>query len=136
MKKILIAISLFLLIGGLSSCSGSDNEIDFEAKVYEMSTLLTTSGYVLEKQGYASKLDYTTKEIENRFGIELFIFELYIGYINTNEREVFLVAFMTSEDATLYEDNLRNEEDMDDRLVLREGQVVIITYSQETIDIF
>ncbi len=136
MKRMLIFIVVILSVFILTSCESSEEELNVDVKLVEFKSLLITGGYTLEMKTYGRVFDYHRINIKEPFELDLDIYQLYVGYINETEREAFLVAFETSEDAILYENAMANQDGYAERLVYRENQVVLVTESQETIDLF
>ncbi len=137
MRKYLLIILFFLVIS-LGSCEGSGEEIDIDVKIIEMKTVLTTGNYVLEETGYADRYAYEQSELYDKYNLDYRIYKLFVGYVNNDERQVYLVSFQDLEEAKDYERRLSydDDEDEDGKLVYREDGVLVITYSQETIDLF
>ncbi len=136
MRRIFLGVLVFGLMLSHVSCTPSGEEIDIDVKLLEIETILKTSGYVMDEQTWGYIFSYYNEEIYDRFGLEYDIYSLQYGYVNDDEREVILVCFLETEHAEIYSQKLLEEEGYDDRFVHQEGQVVIITYSQETIDLF
>lgn len=136
MKRTILFLLLLISVFSLSGCSGSGEEITVDIKMIEMRMVLITGRYVLEPLFYLEQWEYDENEINERFGLELETYMIDLGYINEDEREVYLVAFELVEDAKIYEEKLLAETGFEGRLIYREAQIVVITSSQETIDLF
>lgn len=130
-------IQLSMLLGFillLFACNKEDIEVSVEVKSYEMSTIITTAGYNMESLTYGKVFDYHRQEIYNKYDLDPDIYDLFEG-VDDNGQTVYLIAFSTTEEAISYEDALTNDPD-EDRIIYREDQVVLLTYSQAIIDLY
>lgn len=120
----------------LSSCEPSGEEIDIDVKLLEIETILISGGYELEEQKYAEILRFYNEEVYGKFLLDYSFHSLQYGYVNRDERELTLICFSEVYMAQTYAEKLREEDGYEGRLVYRESEIVIITYSEETIDLF
>lgn len=96
-------------------------------------SLLIQEGYSLDERDNDSVAYYNTNAVNERYNITVTVTEVYLGYVNQVDRWAEVVGFIAESDAiafttaidTLGESGL---------LYYREGTVVVITFSQDTID--
>jgi len=134
MKRVMLLGMLVLLSIGLFGCGNADDEVDVDVKVYEMTTIIGTAGYTVELQGYSTKYQFTQREIVTPYDLDMLIYELYYCY-DGETQVASLAAFQELDDALLWEESINNDDNFDS-LFLREGHVILLTDSQDIIDLF
>jgi hypothetical protein len=117
----------------LSACNKDSTSTSVEVKTYEITTLITTAGYNIESLTYGNLFDYHRQEIYNKYDLDPDLYTVYEGSDN-NEEDIIVVAFLTIEDANDYLDALQNDTE-EDRLLYQEEYVIVLTYSQDVIDL-
>lgn len=132
---LLVFFSSFLLIGCGGEPTEEDNEGGSDAKLIELSTILTMGGYHMVEQGPATVFRFNNDDIYERFDIEVELFQLFIGEKEGSD-EVYMAVFWELEDAENYEAAYLANPEREDRLFHREDYVVILTYSEEAMDLF
>jgi hypothetical protein len=130
MKKLgLLCVLLLSLSIVLFGCSGDS------AKADDVISTLEDEGYVFEERDNDSKSYYQTNMINEKFDLSLEVTALYVGYINSNERWVEIVALKNESQAEDFKQALVNES-IEGRLIIQESNVIIITFSQDTANLF
>jgi hypothetical protein len=130
MKKLgFLCVLLLSLTIVLFGCSGGSANAD------DVIGTLEDEGYVFEERDSDSKTYYQTNMINDKFDLDLEVTELYVGYINSSERWVEIVALKNESQADDFKQALVNES-IEGRLIVQESNVIIITFSQETASLF
>ncbi|MBU1093037.1 MAG: hypothetical protein KKH01_01095 [Firmicutes bacterium] len=131
MRKSILTILLTLCLSFyLMSCTESG-----EDTAKSMIQTLEDAGYVIESQDSEAIDSFMAHILLDGYSINATISALYIGYINENERWVQLIVFENKDLAAIYIQALYDEQ-VSGRLSYVSGYVVMITYSQETVDLF
>ena len=133
--KRLLTLLVLLCVFMLSSCSGEPEEVEVEVKIYEITTILSAGGHVVEQKGYGSVFDYNRKQVELKYDLELDMYALYHGDVEETEDGVYMVVFYTTEEAIQYY-NAFSDDSEEGRLIYQEGQCVVITESEDIIALF
>jgi hypothetical protein len=130
---------LFLIVSSfLVGCGGATDDeqqdVGSDAKFIELSTILTMGGYHMVEQGPAKVFQFNNDEIYERFDIEVELFQLYIGEKDGSDK-VYMAVFWEMEDAVTYEEAYLANPDLEDRYFHREEEIVILTYSDDVMDL-
>lgn len=130
MKKILYVLLVALLGISIIGCdsAGSKTADDVKATLEE-------AGYVLTQRDSDAITYYQDTYVNSNYDIDITVDDLYVGYINSTERWVELVVLASDSDAEDYQAALALE-GTEGRLVYRDGNVLVITYSSDTIALF
>jgi len=113
-----------------------------EAPSDEVDTTITTvistleaGSYVMESRDAESIAYFQLNMVNNKYDLNTTVVSCWLGYVNQVERWVEVVEFSTVAEAESYVVELGIEA-TEGRLVYRDGNVVLATYSQDTIDLF
>lgn len=132
MKKVLtFSVLLLCLSIFLIGCSGGPGS----SISNEVIDLLESDGYILEERDKDSVQYYQTNMVNDKYTLDLEISELYIGYVNEIERWAEIIIFEDFDQASEFYDELMIEASLG-RYVIQEEHIIIITFSDETYDIF
>jgi len=140
MKKLILIVLAFSFLLTFTACDRtSDNDDDAKSRVKttafaSMKTTLTNDGYELTPRTQENFTYYEGK-VSTDYSIDVKITGWEIGYVNSTERWVEIYEFDTTADAKEYFDALTDEASQG-RLLIHDEYVVLVTYSQETIDLF
>jgi hypothetical protein len=126
-----LALSISLLI--MAGC-GSENGGGSSNTKSKVMSVLKQGGYELEQRDSDSIAYYTDKMVNTKYGLNCKLDDLYVGYIN-QARWMELVVFKSVSDADSYVAALKIENEAG-KLVHQDGTAVVVTFSQETIDLF
>ncbi|MGD9910554.1 MAG: hypothetical protein AB7U79_08150 [Candidatus Izemoplasmatales bacterium] len=130
MKKLLYVLLVALLGISIIGCDDAGSKTADDIK-----TTLEEAGYVLTQRDSDAIEYYQDTYVNASYEIEISVEDLYVGYINSTERWIELVVLSSDSDAETYQVAL-NDEGTEGRLVYRDGSVLLITYSSETIALF
>lgn len=129
MRKLFV---LLVLMGTLSmmlmGCGGASSSKD-------VTDLLEDNGYVLEARDEDSINYYEATMINDKYDLNVEVTSLYVGYVNSDERWAEIVVLKTEAQAEDFVQALVNE-NVQGRYNIRQENVVIITFSQETNALF
>ncbi len=131
MKKIvvsfifLLALSLFLVACGGGGSQTTSDVID----------TLEADGYVFEQRDEDSREYYQANMVNDKYDLNVDVVDLYVGYVNSNERWVEIVVLKDYGQATDFYDELMIEA-TEGRYVIIQDNVVILTFSSETAGLF
>jgi hypothetical protein len=126
MKKLLSGIIFLTLIFGLSACGGSDTVVDAV-------TILEDAGYELTEHDADARTYFSDNTVAD-LGLDFDVTALYIGYLDDNNW-VQVIGLNNANDAEDLASAFTAEEGKG-QLVYQDGNTVVLTYTQETIDLF
>ena len=109
--------------------TASDTNEDVDAIV----AILNANGYSLTFHDASSIEYFTTNTLVNNYGIDVTVTDLIMGDVNANDW-IQLVGFATEADAIAYANALDSLEGGE--LYYRSGRAVLLTYSQDALDLF
>ncbi|MCF7975037.1 MAG: hypothetical protein K9N55_14575 [Phycisphaerae bacterium] len=132
MKGLLTVLSLSISVLVMAGC-GSDNGGGSSTKS-EVMSVLKQGGYALEQRDSQAMAYYTDKMLNTKYGLNCTLNDLYVGYID-QARWMELLVFKSVGDADSYVAALKTENEAG-KLVHQDGTSVVVTFSQETIDLF
>ncbi len=95
---------------------------------------METGGYSFTPRDEESMAYYTTNTLVGKYRLSVDLVQYYLGYVNQVERWAEVFQFATAQEATLFY-NALVAEGVQDRLHFRQQTVVVITFSQTTIDL-
>jgi hypothetical protein len=133
MRKLVVLLVVFLgLSVVLIGCGGGGTTSNEATEVIDT---LEEDGYVFEARDEDSREYYQANMINNKFDLNVDVTELYVGYVNENQRWAEIIVLKTDAQAEDFYDELMIEA-TEGRFVIREGSVIILTFSQETANLF
>lgn len=136
MKKVFAGFAfLFVMLFVLAACGGDDDSNDNNNESASVISTLEAAGYVMSKRDADSTTYYETNHVNQKFDLSLDVTDLYIGYINEVERWVEVIVMKNESQATTLKNKLVEEAEFG-RFVIQEGSVIILTFSQETSELF
>ncbi len=131
MKTRLMILGIFLLAGfALTGCSGASNQ-DVQAFL----GIMEADEYVFEQRNQEAMAYYEENMINVKYDLDVKVEDYYIGYVNNTERWAEVIVLANEAQATGFQTEL-NAEAVEGRLVLRDGSIVLITFSAATISLF
>ena len=101
--------------------------------VDDIVAILNANGYTLTVHDTSSIAYFTTNTLENNYGISVTVTDLIMGDVNANDW-IQLVGFASEADAIAYENALSTLDGGE--LYYRNGTAVLLTYSQNALDLF
>jgi hypothetical protein len=137
MKKIVVLAVTFLFFLGLSACNNekpglnSGGEESFTTE--DVVDVLETAGYELTEHD-ADAISYFQENTIDDLGVSATVTALYMGYLD-GDNWVQVIGFNTSTQASEVASAFENEDD-EGQLVYLDGNTVLLTYTQETYDLF
>ncbi|MCV2231327.1 hypothetical protein [Paracholeplasma manati] len=132
MKKLLALLVVLFGLVALVGCAGGGTTTNQANDVIDT---LEEDGYVLETRDEDSREYYQANMVNTKYGLDVDVTELYVGYVNGNERWVEIVVLKNSTQATEFYDELMLEA-TSGRFVVKLESVVIITFSEATANLF
>lgn len=126
---LLMAFLLAFLFSGCQSGDSNQEETDTFLAVME------TGGYVFEQRDEDSREYYQANQVNQKYDLDVDVIDLYVGYVNQNDRWAEVVVLATNAQAASFKSEL-DIEATEGRLVLLQDNIILITYSQETIALF
>jgi len=133
MKKLLGVSVLFISLLAMAGCGG-DGGGGASSTNSEVISTLKQGGYELEQRDSEAMAYYTGKMLETKYGVDAKLEALYVGYIE-QARWIELLVFKSVAGADSYVAALK-EENEEGKLVHQDDAAVVVTFSQETIDLF
>ena len=127
-----LVISLFVM-GGCGSDT-SDTGGGGSSTTSKVTSVLKQGGYELTQRDSKAIAYYTNKMLSTKYGLDCALDDLYVGYIN-EARWIELLVFKSADGADSYVSALKTENEAG-KLVHQDGTAVVVTFSQETIDLF
>jgi len=131
MKKLLALLVVLFGLVALVGCTGGSTT----NQAADVIDTLEEDGYVLETRDEDSREYYQANMVNTKYGLDVDVTELYVGYVNGNERWVEIVVLKNSTQATEFYDELMLEA-TSGRFVVKLESVVIITFSEATANLF
>ena len=130
-KRFFAAILIFVLAVLLASCdSSASNPTD------DLLDTLTGAGYVMEERDAESIAYYQANTLRTTYAVEDGVVEkLYVGYIDGTERWVEVVTLANTQQANSYAQAIYAE-GATGKLLIVKNEVILITFSTETINLF
>ena len=123
---ILACITLFVLF--LSACAGGADTAAFLKTMED-------DGYVFEIRDEDSTAYYENDIVNIPYELDVDVVELYVGYVDGSARWAEVVVLKTVGEAEQYKAKL-DLEGTAGRFVIRQENIVLITFSQETNALF
>lgn len=151
MKKVLVLAFVFLLAMGLTSCDRgyleeddpsvsttttttiSSQSLNSNADVDYIVAILNANSYLLTVHDASSIQYFTANTLENNYGIYVTVTDLIMGDVNANDW-VQVVGFGSEADAISYANALSTLDGGE--LYYRHGTAVLLTYSQNALNLF
>jgi len=130
MKRLLYVILAITLSFSIFACDSAGSKT-----ADDMKSILEDGGYVLTQRDAESITYYQDTQINQKYDLDVTVEDLYVGYVNSTERWMELIVLSSESEAEDFQAEL-NIEATEGRLVYRDGSVVLITYSSETIALF
>lgn len=131
MKKMVVSfIFLFALSLFLVACGGGGSQT-----TSDVIDTLEADGYVFEQRDEDSREYYQANMVNDKYDLNVDVVDLYVGYVNSNERWVEIVVLKDDGQATDFYDELMIEA-TEGRYVIIQDNVVILTFSSETAGLF
>jgi len=128
-KSVLSIVFLFALGLSFVACAGGSSRIS------EVINTLEADGYELEERDEDSREYYQANMVNDMYDLDVDVIELYVGYVDDTERWAEIVVLENDAQATEFYDKLMIEATQG-RYVLKMENVVILTFSQETSNLF
>jgi hypothetical protein len=132
MKKLMALLVVLFGLVALVGCAGGGSTTN---KADDVIDTLEEDGYVLEARDEDSREYYQANMVNTKYGIDVDVTELYVGYVNGSERWVEIVVLKNNTQATEFYDELMLEA-TEGRFVVKLESVVIITFSEATANLF
>jgi len=110
-------------------------EVVEDTAIDDVIAILETGGYVMESRDADSIAYFQLNMVNDKYDLVTTVVSCWLGYVNQVERWVEVVQFSSENEAQSYETALGIEA-TEGRLVYRQTTVVLVTYSQDTIDLF
>lgn len=130
MLLILVSIFTFSLVGcGNDSDDGGNNN----AVLPNIKTTLEAEGYVFEQRNADAITYYNNNAVNTKYSIDVTVTDLYIAYIDGSQAWMELIEFSSAAEADEFTSGI-DTLDTSGLLYHKEGSVVVITYTQTTID--
>ncbi len=131
MKTRLMILGLFLLAGfALTGCGQTGGQ-----EVQAFLDIMETDGYVFTQRDQDAMAYYEENMINLKYDLDVEVDDYYIGYVNSTERWAEVIVLANETQATGFQTEL-NAEAVEGRLVLRDGNIVLITFSAATISLY
>ncbi|MBU1143772.1 MAG: hypothetical protein KKH92_09055 [Firmicutes bacterium] len=121
----LLGLSLFLV-----SCSGGSSKT-----ASDMIDTLEGDGYALEQRDEDSREYYQANMVNDKYDLDVDVIDLYVGYVNSRERWAEIVVLKNATQAEAFYDELMIENTVG-RFVIMKENVIILTFSSETANLF
>jgi hypothetical protein len=123
---------LFLMTISLVAC-----EIGGKTKssIDDVLDVMEADGYAFTVRDAESIQYYEDNMVNLKFDVVLNVTGVFLGYVDQTERWAEVVEFATKDDAIAYRTKLV-EENIVGRLVYLDGNVVVLTFSNQTIALF
>lgn len=132
MKRLLWAVGLTMLAISLIACDLGGKET---SKIDDVLEVMEEDGYAFTVRDAESIQYYEDNMVNTKFDVDLDVTGVYLGYVNQSERWAEVVEFATEDDALEYRTKC-TEEAVEGRIVLLQGNVVILTFSSQTAGLF
>jgi hypothetical protein len=132
MKRLLWITGMLLIAFSLFACDLGGNE---KSKIDDVLEVMEADGYAFTVRDAESIQYYEDNMVNTKFDVDLDVTGVYLGYVNQSERWAEVVEFATKEDALEYRTKC-TEEAVEGRIVLLQGNVVILTFSSQTAGLF
>lgn len=124
MKKMLL---LFVFVGLLSACGGSDTD-----DLNDIKTQLEGIGYVFEQRDDDARTYYNNKAVNEEYAIDVTLTDLYIGYINETEGWLELLEFESASDCAEFIENTTES----GYNIYHQGDTAFITFNTDATALF
>lgn len=138
MKKLLVVLLTAVFLIGLTACSDDETQEDDTGNretstVQNIVTVLENAGYDLT-QHEAEAVNYFQENTIDELGVDATVIHLYMGYQN-GDNWVQVIGLNQTTEAIEVENAFNNQQD-EGQLVYRDGNTVMLTYTQATYDLF
>jgi hypothetical protein len=131
MNKRLLWIGLALVLSfTMISC-----DIGQKSATSDFLEVMENSGYEFDQRDNDSREYYQTNQINEKFELDVDVIDLYVGYVNENERWAEVIVFESEAEATEVKTAL-DLEATEGRFVMQSKAILMITFSSETIQLF
>lgn len=128
-RYLMIAMALVLSFTFIScDIGGKSNTGDFLE-------VMENDGYVFDQRDEDSREYYQANQINEKFDLDVDVVELYVGYVNENERWAEVIVFESEEQAIEVKAAL-DLEATEGRIVMQSKAILLITFSAETIRLY
>jgi hypothetical protein len=123
---------LFLMTISLVACEIGGKT---KSKIDDVLDVMEADGYAFTVRDAESIQYYEDNMVNLKFDVALDVTGVFLGYVDQTERWAEVVEFATKDDASAYRTKLV-EENIDGRLVYLDGNVVVLTFSSQTVALF
>lgn len=136
MKRLILTMMMGLLVLGLSACddidTNTDDDNNTDSQVTSVVQALEDAGYELTEHDADSRAYFSDNTIAD-LGLDLNVTGLYIGYLDGGAWAQ-VIEFETTSAAQLVAAAFTAADE--DQLVYRDGNTILLTYTQSTYDLF
>lgn len=137
MKKLMVLLFTTIFIIGLTACTnnetpGTDGGRE-TSTVQNIVTVLEGAGYELT-QHEAEAVNYFQENTIDELGVSATVIHLYMGY-QEGDNWVQVIGLNLTSEAIDVENAFNNAQD-EGQFVYRDGNTVMLTYTQSTYDLF
>ncbi|MFH0992990.1 MAG: hypothetical protein V1761_01420 [bacterium] len=131
MKTRFMILGVILLTGlTLIGCGGASNQ-----DIQEFLAVMEADNYVFTQRDEDAMNYYEENMINVKYDLDVEVSDLYVGYVNSSERWAEVIILASEAQATAFQSALNAEAEAG-RLVLRDGSIVLITFSTATVSLF